>query len=170
MLITTVQNIFNAIQPKGHSMSEARRQVTMSEVRFDGQQVTSMSEEVEVAFDSLFQVGDQTWQYDGLRWVRLVPMETKTRYTVQLVDSSVEQGGFSISAKIQLSPNDNLVMIGAGGYGENTAEDGDGFPIVIEYHEGQFRVLVWSDINDEEPTHVISLEKARDSARVPEVV
>ena len=166
MLITTVHNIFHAIQPKQNSMSEARRQVTMNEVRFNGQQVTSMGEEVEVEFGSLFQTQDQTWQFDGSKWIRLVPIVPFHRYTVRLMDSA-DSKRRSISTKIQLSPGDNLIMIGADGYGENTSEDGDGSPIVIEYHEGQFRVLVWSNINEEEPTHVISLEDARESNRIP---
>ena len=61
--------------------------------------------------------------------------------------------------------NEPMLMIGADDYGEMTAKNGYGFPIVIEYHERQFRILVWGDINKEDPTHIISLEGARENAR-----
>jgi hypothetical protein len=42
--------------------------------------------------------------------------------------------------------------------------DGDFPPIYIEFHNGQVRVCVWDDVNDQEPT-IISLENARENAR-----
>jgi len=37
----------------------------------------------------------------------------------------------------------------------------DDFPVLIEFYEGELRVCVWSDINQEDPTHIISLEGAK---------
>lgn len=37
----------------------------------------------------------------------------------------------------------------------------DDYPVLVELHEGQVRVLVWGDINNEDPTHIISLEGAK---------
>jgi len=51
------------------------------------------------------------------------------------------------------------------GYGNKTSEDGYGVPIFIETTEEGLRLVVWADINNEEPTHIINLEGARDSAR-----
>jgi len=56
-------------------------------------------------------------------------------------------------------------LIGAEGYGEKTAAEGCGHPVVIEFYKGELRLLVWSDINSEDPTHTISLEGAREDAR-----
>jgi len=50
------------------------------------------------------------------------------------------------------------------GYSVNTAE-GDSPPVVIENYGGILRVLVWADINQENPTHVISLSEAREIFR-----
>ena len=50
------------------------------------------------------------------------------------------------------------------GYGDRTSPDGQGFPIVVELIDGEVRVAVWPDINEEEPV-LISLEGARESKR-----
>jgi hypothetical protein len=54
------------------------------------------------------------------------------------------------------------------GYGEKTAENGHGFPIMIEQHDGAPRVIVWSNINKEEPTHFVDIGGAKESNRVEE--
>lgn len=48
------------------------------------------------------------------------------------------------------------------GYGTKTAQPGFGDVVHIEHHKGTLTVHVWSDINNEDPTHSIDLEKARD--------
>ena len=37
--------------------------------------------------------------------------------------------------------------------------------VAIEIWEGELRLLVWSDLNQEDPTHIISLENAREANR-----
>jgi hypothetical protein len=54
------------------------------------------------------------------------------------------------------------------GYGSNISGDGNGCPIFLEKWEGKLRLIVWADINSEEPTHIIDLEGARESARKPD--
>lgn len=39
-------------------------------------------------------------------------------------------------------------------------------PILLERHQGTVRLLVWADINQEEPTHVIDLSGAKETARL----
>lgn len=92
-------------------------------------------------------------------------IHTGVDYRMTLKDA-IDEG--SLQAKLAKSPGDGLLMIGAEGYSEKTAAEGHGFPIVVEFHEGQFRVLIWSDINQEDPTHTISLEGAREDKRNPE--
>lgn len=55
--------------------------------------------------------------------------------------------------------------IRAAGYGEKAAADGHGSVAVLEVYEGRLRFLVFSDISVEGPTHVISLEPAREDQR-----
>jgi len=63
---------------------------------------------------------------------------------------------------------DNSILIRPDGYGDCGSAEGHGWPIVIEYYEKDVRVLVWADINQEDPTHVISLAKAEESNRITE--
>jgi hypothetical protein len=53
------------------------------------------------------------------------------------------------------------------GYGESLAADGKGTPMGIEYHEGQLRVLLWPDINKEEPL-IVDMERAKEEERKEE--
>jgi len=53
----------------------------------------------------------------------------------------------------------------AEGYGDCGSQDGHGFIVKIEFYEGQLWLLVWADINSEDPTHRISLEGALESKR-----
>jgi hypothetical protein len=38
-------------------------------------------------------------------------------------------------------------------------------PIVIEWYDGVPRIIIWADINDPDPTHVIDMSKALESNR-----
>lgn len=51
------------------------------------------------------------------------------------------------------------------GYGDCNSTEGHGTPIFVEYYEGQPKVYIWSDINQEDPTHAISLAGAMESTR-----
>ena len=50
------------------------------------------------------------------------------------------------------------------GYGEKCAQDGFGSPVFVDFYKGEINVLVWDDINEEEPKK-ISLEGAREKLR-----
>jgi len=69
----------------------------------------------------------------------------------------------SLKVKVQLRGNGIFVM--PKGYGDCASQDGHGTPVMIEYYEGDLRVLVWSDINQEDPTYILSLDKALESKR-----
>ena len=51
------------------------------------------------------------------------------------------------------------------GYGEYCAAPGEGACLAIEIWEGKLRLVIWGDINKEEPTHIINLEGAREDKR-----
>lgn len=51
------------------------------------------------------------------------------------------------------------------GYGTGPAQEGRGEPLMIEVYEGELRVVAWADINQEDPSHTLSLEGAREGLR-----
>ena len=59
------------------------------------------------------------------------------------------------------------LLIRLDGYGDFCSADGQGTVVALEVAEGYPRVLVWADINQEDPTHTISLENAREDKRLP---
>jgi len=53
------------------------------------------------------------------------------------------------------------------GYGDAMSVDGHGAQIKVENEGGRIRILVWSNINDENYTHSIWLDEALESQRIP---
>jgi len=79
--------------------------------------------------------------------------------------------GAYTSVKLDITARKQSVVIEAEGYSVcNTADD---MPVgkchrplvALEIWDGEFRVIVWSDINEEDPTHIINLENAKVSNR-----
>lgn len=68
---------------------------------------------------------------------------------------------------VHLKPNEAL-LVEFDGYGEKCAADGHGTPVMIEWHEGVPRVIVWADINKEDPTNIINLQGAQEKLREDE--
>jgi hypothetical protein len=60
------------------------------------------------------------------------------------------------------------VLVRPEGYGDKPSDDGDGWPVLIENRNGVPHVVIWADINQEDPTHVISLDEAAESNRKEE--
>jgi hypothetical protein len=52
------------------------------------------------------------------------------------------------------------------GFGDNTSGDDYGEPIVIDLHDNKLQVFLWSNINNEEPTHKIDMTGARLDKRI----
>ena len=69
------------------------------------------------------------------------------------------------SVRISVENVNNTIYIKPEGYGYMCSLDNAGIPVLIEIWEDELRVVVWSDINQEDPTHIISLEKAREENR-----
>jgi len=53
-------------------------------------------------------------------------------------------------------------------YGDYCSVEGEGTPILLELFDNELRLVIWADINQEEPTHIISLEGARELRRITE--
>jgi hypothetical protein len=78
-----------------------------------------------------------------------------------LVDQSKDKGRQGGTVKV--GPNDVEVLLD--GHGTLTMDPGHGPVILLEYLDGVPRLIVWADINQEDPTHVIELRKASEKAR-----
>ena len=59
------------------------------------------------------------------------------------------------------------LVISAEGYGDKTSQDGQGAPVLItnQVHGKGLEVVIWSDINEEDPTHFVKLDGAKESKR-----
>ena len=49
--------------------------------------------------------------------------------------------------------------------GMGTAWSPNDAPIYLQFHEGEWRLMVWADINSHDPTHIISMSGALESNR-----
>ena len=57
------------------------------------------------------------------------------------------------------------IYIHIDGYGDACSLDGEGEPIVVDFYNKKLQVLIWSDINKQDPTHVIDLAEAKEKNR-----
>jgi hypothetical protein len=71
----------------------------------------------------------------------------------------------SVEIKIKILSEGGQVWIKPQGYGEKCSTDGEGYPIGIEIWQGRLRLVVFEDINSEDP-QIIDLEKAKETARM----
>jgi len=69
----------------------------------------------------------------------------------------------TLDVAVRLS--NGMIEISFDGYGDHCSQDGHGCPVMIELYYGKPRLIVWGDINQEEPTHVIDLEGAAEYLR-----
>ena len=53
----------------------------------------------------------------------------------------------------------------AQGYGDCNSQEGKGIIACFASDEDELKLYVWSDINQEDPTHIINLENAREGNR-----
>lgn len=73
--------------------------------------------------------------------------------------------GQTMEVEVSVTPNSQGIIVRPKGYGDSVSNEAEGCPILIELFEGHPRVIVWDNINDEDSTHVISLENAQESLR-----
>ena len=67
--------------------------------------------------------------------------------------------------KVKLLPEGGQLWIQPEGYGDKCSADGHGRPVGLEIWEGRLRLIVYNDINEEEP-RIIDLENARETCRI----
>jgi len=80
--------------------------------------------------------------------------------TVDIIDVGT---GDPIEVETKFTPYS--ILMGPKGYGDFCSNDGNGYPVMIEKLDGELRVIIWGDINKEDPTHIISLEGAKEDLR-----
>jgi hypothetical protein len=68
--------------------------------------------------------------------------------------------------RIELDDFSGQIGIHVQGYGDNTSDDDFAEPIVVDMHKNKLQVFLWSDINDENPTHKVDMTGARLDKRV----
>jgi hypothetical protein len=79
-----------------------------------------------------------------------------------------EHSDRTVQVEVLLESDGLGLSVCPSGYGCFGCQDGTAGPIYLEVHEGRLRLLIWADINQEDPPHVIDLEKAREDCRRPE--
>ena len=84
-------------------------------------------------------------------------------FTVSAGDGSGEKRTITIKQEGQFG-----IGIHLEGCGMLESGADDGFPIYIEFYDGKPRCLVWADIRDPDPTHVIEMDTALEKYRVPD--
>ena len=77
----------------------------------------------------------------------------------------VDKGDTKKKVPAEIEIINGSIYIKAKGYGDACSKDGYGNPIIVEVWDGELRVVVWSDINQEDPTHNISMEGAKENKR-----
>ena len=63
---------------------------------------------------------------------------------------------------VEIASDSQGIYIKPKGYGDASSADGYGIPIMLELWNNELRLIVWGDIMQEDPTHIISLENARE--------
>ena len=102
-----------------------------------------------------------TLRYSFQKGTFMKSSETKTtEYTIneQCPDSA------PIEIKVNILSEGGQIWIQPEGYGEKCAMDDEGWPVGIEIWQGRLRLIIFDDINREDP-QIIDLEKSKESHR-----
>ncbi len=75
------------------------------------------------------------------------------------------RGGESRLIPVVVEETAGTIGIGFGGFSEHSAAAGLGRPVRLEIYEGELRVLIWGDVNQEDSTHTVSLAGAAERRR-----
>jgi hypothetical protein len=76
-----------------------------------------------------------------------------------------DQADPSVQMGVNVKLYGGQLVIGLDGLGDKGTQPGYGKPVLVEIWRGEPRVVVWSDINQEDPTHTISLAGASEKLR-----
>ena len=87
----------------------------------------------------------------------------KLTVTLHDMGDNVPEGNSVVN--VELECLDGTLFIKPEGYGDHNSNDGEGIPILLEVYNGELRLVAWDDINHEDASHTISLEKALEKLR-----
>lgn len=88
-----------------------------------------------------------------------IPMQKATKtMNVRLKDNNGDTHDIRIEAF-----EHNIIIIPEG-YGEKTAQDGHGSPVMLDCYNGKLEMCLWNDINTEDPI-IIDMEGAKENNR-----
>lgn len=107
---------------------------------------------------------DQHGVYKFTEGDYLLVVEPEPFVTLEDHGDCSEPGFDPKGLKIFVDASSRWMWIRPEGYGDASAQDGHGAPIGIEYYNGRLRLIVYSDINEQDP-QIIDLEDARESNR-----
>ncbi len=88
-----------------------------------------------------------------------------TGFSFDLKDVGTDSNSPEQDLKGLVNVSESGVQICFTGFGDNQSKPGRGCPVYIENRDGVPFLIVWGDINAEEPTHVIDLSGASESKR-----
>jgi hypothetical protein len=89
-------------------------------------------------------------------------MPEKT-YTVTIEEQCSDAP--SVEIRVDILSEGGKIWIRPEGYGDMCSLDNEGWPVGMEIWEGRLRLIIFDDINTEEP-RFIDLEKAKESCRL----
>ena len=95
-----------------------------------------------------------------------VPYRSEAYVSAVLTDQMGDTDTLKTPAKINC--RGGAIFVHIDGYGDSCSPDNQGFPIAIEIAEGVARVVIWADVNQEDPTHIIPLTNAKENLRIEE--
>ena len=82
--------------------------------------------------------------------------------TTHLTDAAPGHDG---TIPVRIVSNQSAISIFPEGYGDFGSAEGHGCPVFLELYQGRLRLIVFPDINDQDPT-IIDLEAARDEHHI----
>jgi hypothetical protein len=84
------------------------------------------------------------------------------KHVVHLADLNRQ----SENLRVEIESSETMLLIKPEGYGDFSSNDGDGAPIALELVDGNLHLIVWDNINQEDPTDMIGLMNAKESNRI----
>jgi transcription elongation factor Elf1 len=90
--------------------------------------------------------------------------DTDFHYPVaELQDQGVDDPSTTPTIPVGVVATSQGIMFMAAGYGDGASAPGYGAPVIIENYKGTLRIIVWSDINEDDVSDIIDLGSARHS-------
>lgn len=98
-----------------------------------------------------------------LSWNRRLCSSTSPETAMAVEISDAFDGTAKYSVKI--TKTDSGIFLTPEGYGDYCSKDGEGKPVLLEVFAGIPRIVMWSDINKEDYTHLVELNNAEEKLR-----